>query len=389
MDSTHISKTTERFCSRSAAQKRQQPAHGLRGLRQRTRLSDRVHTLCGELWRLMIVSTGFPLEGKEKEMELPKKGSKEGGAEPSEKPAKKKVGEHVSVAVAGVSAAQMAHNAYIELMGLLACKLEEAFRSDVVDFEDCEKDGTWRDWIEAQAWIVWSYRGSPEHQEEERQRDDYMHAQRYFAFLIADHVLAAIREGQCPLEVLTEAKVRYLEKLSVHQYLQFSAYFRYKTREAANTPSLDKTSQEQEQEDYAKAAQMVEESLRKCVHRIPTRSSCLTALRSLQSQTSREMDASRLTEVKLGQLRRLRVSHDIGARVRRYVEVFYEAAGVPKSQDAAALLETIGKTPAVPTMFELMVICFIFHCAGDHPFATAPQPSDRSRAPLLVFCCDG
>lgn len=223
-------------------------------------------------------------------------------------------------------------------------------------FDILEDIGYWRGWIEAQAKILWMYRGGPWGQDVTRQMDDFMMAKRYFAYLLTDHLLTLCIEQispSCPLAKLSSKYARYLQSITIHQFAQFRAYFR-RLKEHRNSDF----SLEERTKDYLEAIDHVD-----CAFNAncpSTRQTECVAWKVPPAQSEWET----IKQAKANIVRLLEPDAVLAADISRYVDSFYEwlshCEESPKDISIhEQLLRRLYNDTHIVNVFEVLVKCFL------------------------------
>jgi len=223
-------------------------------------------------------------------------------------------------------------------------------------FDVLEAIGYWRSWIESQAQLLWMYKGAPWDQGSTAQMDDFMRAKRYFAYLIADHIMStciAQKVNICPLSMLSASCARYLQSITIHQFAKFRGYFRYLERGPGTSSTTDVADA-----DYLEAIDYIDRAFNaNCEQSRQT--GCV-----VWTKPPDRSEQGRIKEAKHRIVRLIEPDPILEADISTYVGSFYDwlIAGIPDSEDHSVrqrLLRDLYSATRIVNLFELVVKCFL------------------------------
>lgn len=247
----------------------------------------------------------------------------------------------------------------------LGRELEFTFKVLAPDFDTYAKANRWHEWVKEQAWLFWQYRGAPTSQGKEGEVDDYMQAQRYLGYLLAEYLLGRLQDPNvCPLDLLKSEHIKYLVGLSVEEFVRFRAYFVYRLRLRVGAREKADTSQ-----DYDFAADTVRASLRGLLRRC-RRDKCDTCRQNIvalhHNAHGRPIDLVRVAQAKRNVLTRLRVCNEWTPLVDKCVKSLYpwleqreddseDQRGTSPEESGECLCTHF----AVGNLFEFLAMCVV------------------------------
>lgn len=230
---------------------------------------------------------------------------------------------------------------------LAAKKHADDFRENITEFKH---DFNIETWVNIQAKINWEYKGSPTEQRCDEQDCDFHLANQQFRYLLAANILQHFPQQECLLRHYTVPYHKYLQGITIQQFLEMQAYFNWVDR----TERREISTAEQWREDYLSACQSLRHALYHCI-RCPHGSS-RDQWSALSSSDLRLGLDSSIVQMITAHHTVLCIDYvRFFTTFRRNMEAFFAGDPIPW-EELTFLLEYLWQAPYAISMFQMLVI---------------------------------